>query len=143
MVNASLDARATCCAWIWLFITYVPHHQIKQHKVLIDQREEEIKSLSQQIQKMETLIQELEQESARTMDSSTEQQLELEEHILRVTGEAAELRDKLEEVKEESWEAAREIEAAQVENEVLQSWMVELRTQAHVSWNTCVHKFIN
>jgi len=117
--------------------------QIKQHKVLIDQREEEIKSLSQQIQKMETLIQELEQESARTMDSSTEQQLELEEHILRVAGEAAELRDKLEEVKEESWEAAREIEAAQVENEVLQSWMVELRTQTHVSWNTCVHKFIN
>lgn len=117
--------------------------QIKQHKVLIDQREEEIKSLSQQIQKMETLIQELEQESARTMDSSTEQQLELEEHILRVIGEAAELRDKLEEVKEESWEAAREIRAAQVENEVLQSWMVELRTQTHVSWNTCVHKFIN
>ena len=60
--------------------------QIKQHKVLIDQREEEIKSLSQQIQKMETLIQELEQESARTMDSSTEQQLELEEHILREPG---------------------------------------------------------
>lgn len=117
--------------------------QIKQHKVLIDQREEEIKSLSQQIQKMETLIQELEQESGRTMDSSTEQQLELEEHILRVIGEAAELRDKLEEVKEESWEAAREIRAAQVENEVLQSWMVELRTQTHVSWNTCVHKFIN
>lgn len=117
--------------------------QIKQHKVLIDQREEEIKSLSQQIQKMETLIQELEQESARTMDSSTEQQLELEEHILWVTGEAAELRDKLEEVKEESWEAAREIGAAQVENEMLQSWMVELRTQTHVSWNTCVHKFIN
>ena len=110
--------------------------QIKQHKVLIDQREEEIKSLSQQIQEREALIRELEQESARTRDSSTERQLELEEHILKVADEAAGLRDKLEEAKEESQEAAREIGAAQVENELLQGWMTELRTETHVSWST-------
>ena len=110
--------------------------QIKQHKVLIDQREEEIKSLSQQIQEREALIWELEQESARTRDSSTERQLELEEHILKVADEAAGLRDKLEEAKEESQEAAREIGAAQVENELLQGWMTELRTETHVSWST-------
>ena len=46
-----------------------------------------------------------------------------------MTDEATGLRDKLEEAKEEKWEAVRKMEVAQAENKLLQGWMTELRGQ--------------
>ena len=48
---------------------------------------------------------------------------------MKVTDEAAGLRDKLVEAREEKWEAMRKMETAQVENELLQGWMTELGGQ--------------
>lgn len=46
-----------------------------------------------------------------------------------MTNEAAELRDKLQEVEESKQEAVRDMEAVQTENVLLQNWMIELREQ--------------
>ena len=48
---------------------------------------------------------------------------------MKVTNEAAELRDKLQEVEESKQEAVRDMEAVQTENVLLQNWMIELREQ--------------
>ena len=103
--------------------------EIGQHKLTISQREEKIKTLSHQLQTQEALIAQLECESAIIKDGNAKQQLELEEHILEVTNEAAELRDKLKEVEESKQEAVRDMETVQTENVLLQNWMIELREQ--------------
>ena len=93
-----------------------------QHKLAVSCKEEEIKTLSQQLQK-------LQQELAVARKSGTKRELELEQHILKVTDEAVELRDKLEEAEERKQEAVKKMEAAQVESKVLQTWVKELRGQ--------------
>ena len=103
--------------------------EIGQHKLIISQREDKIKTLSNQLQAQEAFIAQLEQESARVKDGNTKRELELEEHILKVTNEAAELRDKLQQVEESKQEAVRNMEAVQTENVLLQNWMIELREQ--------------
>lgn len=103
--------------------------EIGQHKVTISQREEEIKTLSHQLQTQEALIAQLERESAIVKDGNAKQELELEERILKVTNEAAELRDKLQEVEESKQEIVRNMEAVQTENVLLQNWMIELSEQ--------------
>lgn len=103
--------------------------EIGQHKVTISQREEEIKTLSHQLETQEALIAQLERESAIVKDGNAKQELELEERILKVTNEAAELRDKLQEVEESKQETVRNMEAVQTENVLLQNWMIELSEQ--------------
>ena len=105
--------------------------EISQHKLTISQREEEIKSLLQQLQKQSALITKLDMESAvaREGQRSTKRELELEERILKVTDKAAELRNKLEEAEEGRREAVMKMEDAQVERKLLQSQMAELREQ--------------
>jgi len=103
--------------------------EIGQHKFILNQKEEKIKTLSQQLQKQESLIAKLEQELATAREGGATRELELLQHIVKVTDEAAGLRDKLEEAKEEKWEAVRKMEVAQAENKLLQGWMTELRGQ--------------
>ena len=61
-----------------------------------------------------------------------------------MTDEAAGLRDKLEEAKEEKWEAVRKMEAAQVENKLLQGWMTELSGQqtAYKVNSTMIYRYL-
>ena len=103
--------------------------EIGQHKFIINQKEEKIKTLSQQLQKQESLIAKLEQELATAREGGATRELELLQRIVKVTDEATGLRDKLEEAKEEKWEAVRKMEVAQAENNLLQGWMTELRGQ--------------
>lgn len=105
--------------------------EIGQHMLMISQREQEIKSLFQQLQKQKALITKLDMESAvaREGHSSAKQELELEECILKVTDKADELRNKLEETEEGRREAVRKMEDAQMEIKLLQSQMAELREQ--------------
>ena len=91
--------------------------------VTISQKEEEIKTLSQQLQDHEARIVKLERESALVRESrDTKRELELEEYILKVRDEATELRNKLEEAEEGRQEAIGRMEAAQLESELLQQW---------------------
>ena len=46
-----------------------------------------------------------------------------------MANEAAELRDKLQEVEESKQEAVRDMEAVETENALLRNWMIELREQ--------------
>ena len=101
--------------------------EIGQHKLIISEKEEKVKTLSQQLQKQESLIAKLEQELAAARKGGATRELELLQRIVKVTDEAAGLRDKLEEAKEEKWEAVKKMEVAQVENKLLQGWMTELR----------------
>ena len=55
--------------------------------------------------------------------------LQLQERILKVEDEAAELRNKLEEAEAGRREAVRKMETAQVESKLLQGQMAELREQ--------------
>ena len=103
--------------------------EIGQRKFIINQKEEEIKTLSQQLQKQESLIAKLEQELAAAREGGATREFELLQCIVKVTDEATGLRDKLEEAKEEKWEALRKMEVAQAENKLLQGWMTELRGQ--------------
>lgn len=105
--------------------------EIGRHKLTISQKDEETKSLFQQLQKQKALITKLDMESAvaREGHSSTKQELELKERILKVTDKADELRKKLEEAEEGRREAVRKMEDAQVESKLLQSQMAELRKQ--------------
>ena len=88
-----------------------------------------MKTLSQEVQKQESLIAKLEQELAAAREGGAKRELELLQRILKVTDEAAGLRNKLEEAKEEKWDVVRKMEVAQVENKLLQTWMTELRGQ--------------
>ena len=88
-----------------------------------------MKTLSQELQKQESLIAKLDQELAAAKEGGATRELELLQRIVKVTDEAAGLRDKLEEAKEEKWEAVKKMEVAQVENKLLQGWMTELRGQ--------------
>ena len=103
--------------------------EIGQHKSIISQKEEKIETLSQEVQKQESLIAKLEQELAAAREGGAKRELELLQRIVKETDEAAGLRNKLEEAKEEKWEAVRKMEVAQVENKLLQTWMTELRGQ--------------
>ena len=103
--------------------------KINQHGVAISQKEEDIKTLSQQLQEQETLIAKLEHESAVAREGGDKRELELEECILKMTDQDAELRNKLEEVEKERNEVVRGLETAQVESELLQIQMAELREQ--------------
>ena len=88
-----------------------------------------MKTLSQELQKQESLIAKLERELSVAREGGAKRELELLQHIFKMTDEAAGLRDKLEEAKEEKWEAEKKMEVAQVENKLLQGWMTELRKQ--------------
>ena len=103
--------------------------EIGQHQLAVHQKEEKVKTLSQELQKQESLIAKLEQELAAAREGGATRELELLQRIVKVTDEAAGLRDKLEEAKEEKWEAVKKMEVAQVENKLLQGWMTELRGQ--------------
>ena len=103
--------------------------EIGQHKLTISQRDEEIKILHQQLQKDETLIAKLGMESAVADEGGDKQDLQLQERILKVEDEAAELRNKLEEAEAGRREAVRKMETAQVETKLLQGQMAELREQ--------------
>ena len=103
--------------------------EIGQHKLTVHQKEEKVKTLSQELQKQESLIAKLERELAAAREGGATRELELLQRIVKVTDEAAGLRDKLEEAKEEKWEAVKKMEVAQVENKLLQGWMTELRGQ--------------
>ena len=88
-----------------------------------------MKTLSQQLQKQESLIAKLERELAAAREGGATRELQLLQRIVMVTDEATGLRDKLEEAQEEKWEAVRKMEVAQVENKLLQGWITELRGQ--------------
>ena len=88
-----------------------------------------MKTLSQELQKQESLIATLERELSAAREGGAERELELLQRIFKMTDEAAGLRDKLEEAKEEKWEAVRKMEVALVENKLLQGWMTELSGQ--------------
>ena len=103
--------------------------EIGQHKSVVSQKEEKIKTLSQEVQEQEALIAKLEQELSAAREGGAKQELELLQRIVKETDEAAGLRSKLEEAKEEKWEAVRKMKVAQVENKLLQTWMTELRGQ--------------
>ena len=103
--------------------------EIGQHKLTVHQKEEKVKTLTQELQKQESLIAKLERELAAAREGGATRELELLQCIVKVTDEAAGLRDKLVEAREEKWEAMRKMETAQVENELLQGWMTELRGQ--------------
>jgi len=93
----------------------------------------EIKILSRQLQEQKDLITKLEHDSVVAREPK--QELELEKCILKMTEEAAELRDKLEEAEEGRWEAVKEMEAAQVEIKLLQYQVAKLREyQVPYSW---------
>ena len=74
-------------------------NEICQHKFTVNQKERKIETLSQQLQEKEALIARLEQELAVAREGGTKQELEHEQGILKVTIEATELREKLEEAK--------------------------------------------
>ena len=95
--------------------------EIGQHKSIVSQKEEKIKVLSQEVQKQESLIAKLEQELAAARRGGAKLELELLQRILKVTDEAAGLRNELEEAKKEKWEAVREMEVGQVDNKLLQT----------------------
>lgn len=103
--------------------------EINQHKLTISQKEEDIKTLSQQLQDQEALIAKLEQESAVASEGGDKRELELLQRILKMTDKADELRDKLEEAREVRQGAVRELEAVQLESKLLQTHMAELRQQ--------------
>lgn len=103
--------------------------EINQHKLTISQKEEDIKTLSQQLQDQEALIAKLEQESAVAREGGDKRELELLQRILKMTDKADELRDKLEEAREVRQGAVRELEAVQLESKLLQTHMAELRQQ--------------
>ena len=103
--------------------------EIGQHKLTVHQKEEKVKTLSQELQKQESLIAKLERELASAREGGATRELELLQRIFKVTDEATGLRDKLEEAKEEKWEAVRKMEVAQLEYKLLQGWMTELRGQ--------------
>ena len=88
-----------------------------------------MKTFSQELQKQESLIAKLERELAAAREGGATRELELLQRIVKVTDEAAGLRDKLEEAKEEKWEAVKKMEVAQAENKLLQGWMTELSRQ--------------
>lgn len=100
--------------------------QINQHKLAVSQKEGEIKILSQQLQEQEALIAKLDQKLAAAREGSAKEELELEQGILKATDEAADLKNKLEDAEEGRQEAVREVEAAQMESKLLQSWMTQL-----------------
>lgn len=58
-----------------------------------------------------------------------------------MTNEAAELRDKLQEVEESKQEAVRDMEAAETENALLRNWMIELREQEEALNVSCAHVY--
>lgn len=60
---------------------------------------------------------------------------------MKVTNEAAELRDKLQEVEESKQEAVRDMEAAETENALLRNWMIELREQEEALNVSCAHVY--
>ena len=106
--------------------------RISQHNFTVSQKKGQIETLSQELHDKEALIAKLEQEQelAVAREGSAKGELEHEQDILKVTVEAAELRDKLQQAEEEKWEAVsavRELETAQEDNRWLQSWMTELR----------------
>ena len=68
-------------------------------------------------------------ESAIASEGSDKLDLQLQEHILKVEDEAAELRKKLEEAEAGRRAAVRKMEASRVESKQLQSQMAELREQ--------------
>ena len=103
--------------------------EIGQRKLIISEKEEKVKTLTQELQKQESLIAKLERELAAAREGGATLELELRQRIVKVTDEAAGLRDKLEEAKEEKWEAVKKMEVAQAENKLLQAWMTELRGQ--------------
>ena len=103
--------------------------EIGQHNLIVHQKEEKVKTLSQELQKQESLIATLERELSAAREGGAKRELELLQRIFKMTDEAAGLRDKLEEAKEEKWEAVRKMEVAQVENKLLQGWMTELSGQ--------------
>ena len=103
--------------------------KIGQHNLIVHQKEEKVKILSQELQKQESLIAKLERELAAAKEGGAKRELELLQRIFKMTDEAAGLRDKLEEAKEEKWEAEKKMEVAQVENKLLHGWMTELRGQ--------------
>ena len=88
-----------------------------------------MKTLSQELQKQESLIAKLERELAAAREGGATRELELLQRIVKLTDKAAGLRDKLEEAKEEKWEAVKKMEVAQAENKLLQGWMTELSRQ--------------
>ena len=100
--------------------------QINQHKLAVSQKEGEIKILSQQLQEQEALVAKLDQKLAAAMEGSAKEELELEQGIFKATGEVADLKTKLEDAEEGRQEAVREVEAAQMESKLLQSWMTKL-----------------
>ena len=100
--------------------------EINQHKLTISQKEEDIETLSQQLQEQEALVAKLEQESAV---AGAKQELEQFQRILKMTDKADELRDKLEEAREGREGAVRELQDAQLESKLLQTQMTELRQQ--------------
>ena len=68
-------------------------------------------------------------ESAVASEGSDKQDLQLLEHVLKVEDEAAELRKKLEEAEAGRRAAVRKMKASQLESELLQNQMAELREQ--------------
>ena len=100
--------------------------EINQHKLNISQKEEDIKTLSQQLQEQEALIVKLEQESAV---AGAKQERELLQRILKMTDKADELRDKLKEAREGREGVFRMLQDAQLESKLLQTQMKELRQQ--------------
>ena len=100
-----------------------------------------MKTLSQELQKQESLIAKLERELAAAREGGAKRELELLQRIFKVTDEAAGLRDKLEEAKEEKWEAERKREVTQVENKLLQDWMTELRGQQSAYRVSCARTY--
>lgn len=89
--------------------------------------QQEINTLLQQLQKQKDFIVKLEQELAIAREAGAKREVELQECILKVSNEVAELSNKLEEVEEGRWEAVRETKAVQEENKLLQKQMAELR----------------
>ena len=95
----------------------------------------EIKTLSQELQKQEVLIQKLKQKSTVVYrEGGAEQELELIQQLFQATGEVAGLREKLEKAEEGKWDAEREIKAAQV----VRHRMAELEEETHVSEHLCI-----
>ena len=103
--------------------------EIDQHRLIVRQKEEMVKKISQELKKQESLIAKLERELAATREGGAKREQELLQCIFEMTDEAAGMKDKLEEANEEKWGAVRKMEIAQVENKLLQSWMKELREE--------------
>ena len=118
--------------------------EIDQYKLTVSQREEEIETLSQQLQEKEAFIAKLEQKLSAAWEGGAQRQLDLEEHVLKVTDEAAGLREKLEEAEEGKQEAVREMETAQMECKWLQSWMTEPgEQQTAIKVSSVLHYYLS